>query len=59
MKTIPVDYSLCEIPELEETEFEFSLSTRPRIEDANDFGHIGDSISFAMEVGDAFSAFDA
>ncbi len=57
MKTRRADYSLEEIPELEETEFVFSA--RPRFEDANDSGHIGDSISFAMDVGDEFSTFDA
>jgi hypothetical protein len=59
MKTRRADYSHYEIPELEETEFEFSVSTCPRIEDANDAGHISDSISFAMDVGDEFSMFDA
>lgn len=59
MKTIPGEYSLSEIPELEETEFEFSVSRFPRIEDANDFGHICDSVSFAMDLGDAFQTFDA
>ena len=59
MKIISREYSLCEIPELEETEFEFSVSACPRIEDANDFGDIGDSISFAMDLGDALQTFDA
>lgn len=59
MKARYADYSLDEIPELEETAFEFAVLTRPPIEDANDGGHIGDSISFSMEAGDDFSVFDA
>jgi hypothetical protein len=57
MKTRRADYSHDEIPELEETEFVFSAC--PRFEDANDGGHLGDSISFAMDVGGEFSMFDA
>ena len=57
MKRKHADYSLDEIPELEETEFVFSA--RPRFEDSNDGGHIGDSISFAMDVGDELSMFNA
>jgi hypothetical protein len=57
VKTRRADYSHYEIPELEETEFVFSAC--PRFEDANDGGHIGDSISFAMDVGDEISMFDA
>jgi len=59
MKTKYADYSLDEIPELEEAEFEFSVSSCRRFEDANDVGHIGDSISFSMDLGDAFQTFDA
>ena len=58
MKTIRADSSLYEIPELEETEFVFSISSCARIEDANDIGHIGDSISIAMDVSYDFPAFD-
>jgi hypothetical protein len=57
MKSRRADYSHYEIPELEETEFVFSHC--PRFEDANDSGHIGDSISFAMDVGDEYSMLDA
>jgi hypothetical protein len=57
MKTRRAEYSHEEIPELEETEFVFSAC--PRFEDANDGGHIGDSISFAMDIGAEFSMFDA
>jgi len=57
MKRKYADYSLDEIPELEETELVFSA--RPRLEDANDGGCIGDSISFAMDVGDELSMFNA
>ena len=57
MKTRRADYSHCEIPELEETEFVFSAC--PRFEDANDGGHVGDSISFAMDFVHEFSMFDA
>jgi hypothetical protein len=59
MKTKRADYSLYEIPELEETEFEFSVSSCPGIEDANDIGDMSDSISFAMDIGGEFSMFDA
>ena len=59
MKTMRAEYSLYEIPELEEAEFEFSVSSCRRIEDANDAGHIGDSISFAVDFSDDFSTFDA
>jgi hypothetical protein len=58
MKARYAEYSLYDIPELEETEFAFATSARPRFEDANDIGCIGDSISIAMEVGDGFSMFD-
>jgi hypothetical protein len=57
MKTKRADRALYELPELEETEFEFS--TRGRFEDANDIGCIGDSISFAMDANSDFHAFDA
>lgn len=59
MKTIPAEYCLYDVPELEETEFVFPASASPRFEDANDFGHIGDSISFSMDLGDDFASFDA
>jgi hypothetical protein len=58
MKTKYADYSLDEVPELEETEFEFSASSCRRFEDSNDFGHMGDSISFAMDATGNFAAFD-
>jgi hypothetical protein len=58
MKARHTDYSLYEVPELEETQFEFAVLTRPRIEDTNDGGHMGDSISFAIDGGDEFSMFD-
>jgi hypothetical protein len=48
-----------EIPELDEADFVFSSSTCPRIEDANDFGNSGDSISFSMDANYEISAFDA
>jgi hypothetical protein len=57
MKTKRADRALYELPELEETEFEFSTSAR--FEDANDIGCIGDSISFAMDANSDFHAFDA
>jgi hypothetical protein len=53
MKRIRAEYSLCEIPELEEAEFDYSVSSHQRFEDANDFGHMGDSISISMDLGDA------
>ena len=56
MKRKYADYSLDEIPELEETEFVFSA--RPRFEDANDGGHIGDSISIATDVTGDVAALD-
>ena len=48
-----------EIPELNEDEFVFSGSTGPRIEDANDFGHADDSISFFMDANFDIAAYDA
>jgi hypothetical protein len=54
MRITPAGYTLYEIPELEETEFALSVSPCPRIEDANDSYHIGDSISIAVDVSDAF-----
>jgi hypothetical protein len=57
MKRKYADYSLDEIPELEETEFVFSA--RPRFEDSNDVGNMGDSISFSVDLGDALHSFDA
>jgi hypothetical protein len=57
MKRKYADYSLDEVPELEEAEFEFSA--RRRFEDANDVGGIGDSISFSVDLGDAFQTYDA
>ena len=48
-----------EIPELDEDDFVFSASTGPRIEDANDFGHMGDSISFSMDANFDIAAYDA
>jgi len=48
-----------EIPELDEDDFVFSASTRPGIEDANDFGHTGDSISFSMDANFEIAAYDA
>ena len=58
MKARYDEYSLYDIPELEETEYAFAVSTRQRFEDSNDIGCTGDSISIAMEVGDGFSMFD-
>jgi hypothetical protein len=48
-----------EIPELDEDDFVFSASTGPHIEDANDFGSTGDSISFSLDANFDISAFDA
>jgi len=54
MRTMPTEYALYEIPELEETEFALAVSPCPRIEDANDGGCIGDSISIAMDLSEDF-----
>lgn len=51
MKIMRTEYSLSELPELEEAEFEFSASSCPRIEDANNAGYIGDSISMDADFG--------
>jgi len=59
LKTRRADFSHFEIPELEETEFEFSVSTCRRYEDANDSGYMGDSISISMDLGDALTTLDA
>jgi hypothetical protein len=48
-----------ETPELDESDFVFSAPTGPRIEDANDFGHMDDSISFSMDANYEIAAYDA
>jgi hypothetical protein len=58
MKTKYADYSLDEVPELEETEFEFSVSSCRRFEDANDSGDIGDSISITLDITGDIATFD-
>ena len=50
MKSRPTDYSLYDIPELEETEFALAVSRCRRIEDANDIGEIGDSFSIGLDL---------
>ena len=56
MKNRPTDYSLYDIPELEENEFALSVSPRRRIEDANDIGEIGDSFSIGLDLIDELTA---
>jgi hypothetical protein len=59
MKSMPSDYSHYDIPELEETEFALSVSPCPPIEDSNDIGDTGDSVSIASVIADAlFREFD-
>lgn len=53
MKRMPSDFSLYEIPELDETEFALSVSPCSRIEDSNDIGDIGDSFSIGSIGADA------
>ena len=53
MKSRSADYSLYDIPELEETEFALSVSPCPRIEDSNDIGDIGDWFSVGSTATDA------
>lgn len=38
MKTTAAENSINEVPELDEDEFEFSMSIHPPFKDANDFG---------------------
>lgn len=52
MKSMPPDYSLYDIPELEETEFALSVSPCPRIEGVNDIGDVGDSFSIGSSLAD-------
>lgn len=52
MKNLPSEYSLYDIPELEESEFALSVSPCPRIEDSNDMGDMGDSFSIGSIVAD-------
>jgi hypothetical protein len=52
MRNTPAGYTLYEIPELEETEFALSVSPCPQIEDSNDGGYIGDTISISVDLGD-------
>jgi len=49
MKKSPAGYILDEFPELEETDFAFSISPCRRIEGADD-ASIGDSISFSVDM---------
>jgi hypothetical protein len=56
MKSRPTDYSLYDIPELEETEFALAVSPCRRIEDANDIGEIGDSFSIGLDLIDELPA---
>ena len=48
-----------ETPELDEADFVFSAPACARIEDANDFGDVGDSISFSMDANFEIAAYDA
>ena len=50
MKKRPADYSLWDIPELEESEFALPLSQCRRIEDPNDIGDIGDLFSVGVDL---------
>ena len=59
MKTNRADSCLYEIPELEETEFEFLATTCRGVEDSNDIGHWGDSMCIAMDVTGDLPMFDA
>ena len=54
MKKRPADYSLYDIPELEESEFALRVSPFPRIEDPNDIGGIGDSFSIGLDLTDEY-----
>jgi len=56
MKSRLADYSLYDIPELEETEFALSVSPCPRIEDSNDIGGICDSFSIGLDLIDELPA---
>jgi len=59
MKSALSDYSLYDIPELEEAEFALAISPCPRIEDCDDIGNKGDSFSIASFVADVpFREFD-
>jgi hypothetical protein len=57
MKHRSADYSLYEIPELEESEFALCISPYPRIEDPNENGGIGDSFSIGLDLIDEFPGF--
>ena len=50
MKKKPADNSFYDIPELEESEFAFSVSACHRIEDPNDLGEFGDSFSIGLDA---------
>lgn len=52
MRITPAGYTLYEIPELEETEFALSVSPCPQIEDSNDGGYLGDTISISVDLSD-------
>ena len=57
MKNVRSDYSLDDVPELEETEFTPAFSRRAWNEDFNDIGEIGDSFSIGLDVTDADEIF--
>jgi len=54
MKHKSADYSLYEIPELEDSEFALRVSPCPRIEDPNENGEIGDSFSIGLDTMDEY-----
>jgi len=55
MNSVPSDYSHYDIPELEETEFALSVSPCPHIEEPNDIGDAGGSLSIGSVIADALS----
>ena len=56
MKKSPADYSLDDIPELEEADFALEASARPRIPYSSDGGDIGDWFSIGTITTDALSS---
>ena len=53
MKSLHSDYSLYDVPELEESEFALSVSPCPLIEDSSDMEEMGDSFSIGAIMADA------
>ena len=57
MKSKRIDYSLLDVPELDETEFTPTFSRCAWVDDSNDIGEIGDSFSIGLDGLDEHESF--